>query len=111
MMITFTASAVRKLSPYLQDGSSMLKLLHDTEGCGCVMSGVPALQLISSPSVDDREAQGEPFAFYYEPRHEVFYDEPLKVDYNEAAGSFSLRSDNQIYTTHLRFMSQNHSQS
>ncbi|MDQ6418123.1 iron-sulfur cluster biosynthesis family protein [Paenibacillus sp. LHD-117] len=104
MFITFTPSAVRKLSPYLEDGASKLKLLHDTEGCGCVMSGVPALQLVSAPSALDREAKGEPFSFYYEPRHEVFYDEPLKIDYNETAGSFSLRSDNQIYTTHLRFI-------
>ena len=104
MNITFTESAIRKLAPYLADGKSKLKLLHDTEGCGCVMSGVPALQLIETPTVDDREAAGNPFPFFYEPRHEVFYDEPLKVDYNESAGSFSLRSDNQIYTTHLRLI-------
>ncbi|MDF2835588.1 MAG: hypothetical protein K0Q63_1228, partial [Paenibacillus sp.] len=30
--------------------------------------------------------------------------------YNESAGSFSLCGDSQIYTTHLRFISQSHSQ-
>lgn len=110
MFISFTASAVRKLSPYLEDGSSKLKLLHDTEGCGCGMSGVPALQLVSAPSAYDRETQGDPFAFYYEPHHEIFYNEPLRIDYNESAGSFSLCGDSQIYTMHLRFISQSQSQ-
>jgi uncharacterized protein YqkB len=110
MFISFSASAVRKLSPYLEDGSAKLKFLYDTEGCGCGMSGVPALQLVSSLSTYDREAQGEPFAFYYEPHHEVFYNEPLRIDYNESAGSFSLSGDSQIYTKHLRFISKSHSQ-
>lgn len=104
MFITFTEAAARKLSPYLEDGSKKLKLLHDTEGCGCVMSGVPALQLVSEASVDDKTADGDPFSFLYEPRHEVFYEPRMKVDYNEAANSFSLRSDNQIYTTQLRLI-------
>jgi uncharacterized protein YqkB len=88
----------------LEDGSRKLKLLHDTEGCGCVMSGVPALQLVHAISVDDKVADGEPFSFLYEPRHEVFYEPRMKVDYNEAASSFSLRSDSQTYTTQLRLI-------
>jgi len=104
MHITFTEAAVRKLDPYMADGSKKLKLLHDTEGCGCVMSGVPALQLVDEPSVDDKLADGEPYSFLYEPRHEVFYEPFMKVDYNEAKNSFSLRSDNQIYTTQLRLI-------
>lgn len=104
MHIRFTEAAVRKLSPYLDGGSKKLKLLHDTEGCGCVMSGVPALQLVPEASVDDKVADGEPFSFLYEPRHEVFYEPHMRIDYNETANSFSLRSDNQTYTTQLRLI-------
>ncbi|WP_424765982.1 iron-sulfur cluster biosynthesis family protein [Paenibacillus sp. sgz302251] len=104
MNITFTKSAADRLSPYLSDGTKQLKLLHDTEGCGCVVSGVPALQLITEPTVDDRLTQGEPFPFYYEPRHEVYYEPQLRVDYDAARSSFSLKSDSQIYTTNLRFL-------
>ncbi|OBZ17443.1 MULTISPECIES: iron-sulfur cluster biosynthesis family protein [Bacillales] len=104
MHIQFSKAAIERLSPYLQDGKSLLKLLHDTEGCGCVVSGVPALQLISEPSVDDKLAQGEPFPFYYEPRHEIYYEPQLRVDYNPSNDSFSLKSDSQIYTLHLRFI-------
>ncbi|WP_028610627.1 iron-sulfur cluster biosynthesis family protein [Paenibacillus harenae] len=105
MQITFSQSAVRRLTPYLTGGTKRLKLLHDTEGCGCVVSGVPALQLIEEPSVDDKLAHGDPLPFYYEPRHEVYYEPELKVDYNEEQSSFSLKSDSQIYTLHLRFLS------
>lgn len=104
MNITFSPSAVEKLSPYLSDGAKQLKLLHDTEGCGCVMSGVPALQLISEGSVDDRLAQGNPLPFWYEPRHEVFFEPQLRIDYDANKHSFSLKSDNQIYTLNLRFI-------
>ncbi|MBD2869854.1 iron-sulfur cluster biosynthesis family protein [Paenibacillus arenilitoris] len=104
MHITFSKSAVQKLSPYLGDGTKRLKLLHDMEGCGCVVSGVPALQLIDGPSVDDKLAEGDPLPFYYEPRHEVYYEPKLKIDYDEGQGSFSLKSDGQIYTTHLRLI-------
>ncbi|CAM4406951.1 uncharacterized protein YqkB [Paenibacillus endophyticus] len=104
MHIIFSKTAVDRLSPYLTDGKTELKLLHDTEGCGCVVSGVPALQLITEPSVDDKLAQGEPFDFYYEPRHEVYYEPRMRVDYDAARDSFSLKSDSQIYTTNLRFL-------
>lgn len=102
MHITFTESAVRRLAPLLEDGARKLKFLHDTEGCGCVMSGVPALRLVSEATVDDKEAQGDPFPFLFEPRHEVFYEPHMKIDYRESAGAFSLKSDNQTYTSLMR---------
>jgi uncharacterized protein YqkB len=105
MHLAFSESAAKRLAPLLQDGSKQLKLLHDTEGCGCVVSGVPALQLIDEPSVDDKLSQGEPFSFYYEPRHEVYYEPHMRIDYNEGQQTFSLKSDSQIYTMHLRLIS------
>ncbi|MFF2479434.1 iron-sulfur cluster biosynthesis family protein [Paenibacillus sp. NPDC058071] len=104
MHIAFSASAADYLAPFLADGSSQLKLLHDTEGCGCVMSGVPALQLIAEATVDDKLAQGDPLPFWYEPRHEVFFEPELRIDYNPDKESLSLKSDSQIYTLDLRFI-------
>lgn len=105
MHITFSKTAIERLSPHLNDGTKQLKLLHDTEDCGCVVSGVPALQLITEPTVDDKLSQGDPLPFWYEPRHEVYYEPKLRVDYDTARSSFSLKSDNQIYTLQLRFLS------
>lgn len=104
MHIIFSKAAIDRITPYLDNRELKLKFLHDTEGCGCVVSGVPALQLINEPTVDDRLGQGEPFVYYYEPRHEIYYEPQMKIDYNAETGSFSLKSDSQIYTHHLRFL-------
>lgn len=50
MHITFTRSAAEKLSSYYEGDTRKLKLLYDTDGCGCAVNGVPALQLITEPS-------------------------------------------------------------
>ncbi|GGG88873.1 iron-sulfur cluster biosynthesis family protein [Paenibacillus radicis (ex Gao et al. 2016)] len=104
MHISFTPAAVDFLTPYIADGSRQLKLLHDTEGCGCVMSGVPALQLVKESTVDDKLAEGDPLPFLFEPRHEVFFEPQMRIDYNADRDSLSLKSDNQIYTLDLRFV-------
>ncbi|MFD0711635.1 iron-sulfur cluster biosynthesis family protein [Paenibacillus sp. GCM10027626] len=104
MHFTFTSSAVERLSAYLEEGNRKLKLHYDTEGCGCVVSGVPALQIIDTPDPEDVEGSGEPYAVWYEPRYEVFFEPRLKVDFDRSRGSFSLKSDNQIYTVHMRLL-------
>ncbi|SFF09076.1 Uncharacterized protein YqkB [Paenibacillus catalpae] len=104
MRITFTPAAVKALTPYIEDDGRQLKLLYDTEGCGCVVSGIPALELIEQGGPDDKLAQGDPFPFWFEPRHEVFFEPELRIDYDTARGTYSLKSDNQIYTLNLRFL-------
>lgn len=103
MKIIFSQTAKDKLLPKLENGSAQLKLLYDTEGCGCVVSGVPALQLVNEPGPDDREGEGE-LPFLFEPRHEVFFEPVLKIDYDTVKEQFSLKSDQQIYTNHLRLI-------
>ncbi len=102
MNVQFTEAAAQQLMPYIENGDKQLKLLHDTEGCGCVMSGIPALQLIEAPSSDDALLQSEPFPLWHEPRHAVFFEPQLRIDYDSSSSSFSLKSDNQIYTLDLR---------
>ncbi len=73
MKIIFSEAAQAKLLPLLEPGQVRLKLLYDTEGCGCVVSGVPALQLVDEQGPDDSPGDGVPIPFLYEPRHEVFF--------------------------------------
>lgn len=103
MRIHFTASAVAKLQPELETGK-LLKLLYDTEGCGCVVSGVPALQLLDELGEHDAQGDGDPLPFLHEPRFDVFFEPELKVDYDADRGQFALKSDNQIYTNKLRLV-------
>lgn len=104
MHFTFTNSAVERLNPYLQDGEHSLKLLYDTEGCGCVVNGVPTLLLVKEGDADDVSGQGDPFEVWYEPRYEVFFEPELTIDYSPERRAFTLKSDNQIYTNSLRFL-------
>lgn len=104
MQISFTPTAVKALTPYIEDGTKQLKLLYDTEGCGCVVSGIPTLQLIGQGGPDDRLVQGDPLPFWHEPRHEVFFEPELRIDYDAARNAYSLKSDSQIYTLDLRFL-------
>ncbi|MCF2942643.1 iron-sulfur cluster biosynthesis family protein [Paenibacillus tarimensis] len=101
MRMTFTTNAVSKLESG-SPGTGKLKLLYDTEGCGCVMSGVPALQWITAPAQGDVKAESLPFEVWYEPRFEVFFEDTLQVDYSDSSHSFILKSDNQTYTNHMR---------
>ncbi|MCM3632956.1 MULTISPECIES: iron-sulfur cluster biosynthesis family protein [Paenibacillus] len=102
MRITFTTEAVHKLQLLLKD--KKLKFLHDIEGCGCVVSGVPTLTTIDSPTEDDRAGEADPLPFYYEPRHKVYYEDHMKIHYDTDKNAFSLKSDAQIYTLNLRFV-------
>ncbi|MBD2847625.1 iron-sulfur cluster biosynthesis family protein [Paenibacillus sp. IB182496] len=102
MHMTFTPAALARLAPMLETSGKQLKLLHDTEGCGCVMSGVPALQLIPGPGPDDRAGESETLPFLFEPRHAIFFEPRLTVDYTADSDRFTLKSTQQIYTNRLQ---------
>ena len=84
MQFTFTNAAVGRLSDQLAGSSRSLRLLYDTEGCGCVVNGVPALQLVENPEESDRLGIGEPFQVWYQPQYEVFFEPKLRIDYDLA---------------------------
>jgi len=103
MRITFTPEAVNKLQPMLT-GNKKLKFLHDTLGCHCGDDGVPTLTFIETPTNEDQLGEADPLLFYYEPRHQVYYDKHMTIHYNTAKYSFSLKSDAHIYKMDLRFL-------
>ncbi|MBO7746384.1 iron-sulfur cluster biosynthesis family protein [Paenibacillus sp. MWE-103] len=104
MQFTFTPDAVGQLEGPLADTGKSLKLLYDTEGCGCVMNGVPTLALVREPDPQDKLGEGAPYSVWYEPNYEVFFEPELKIDYNAARNAFVLKSDSQIYTANLRLL-------
>lgn len=102
MRIDITPAAAGKLAEMPGIGRR-LRLIYDTEGCGCAVSGVPALQSVEEALPGDAEAEtGGPFAIGYDPRHAIFFEERLVIDRTPEGSGFILRGDNQIYTTHLR---------
>ena len=104
MHFTFTSNAAERLREPLAEGGRSLKLLYDTEGCGCVMNGVPTLALVREPDPNDKLGDGAPYPVWYEPNYEVFFEPELKIDYNASRNAFVLKSDSQIYTANLRLL-------
>ncbi|WP_010273627.1 iron-sulfur cluster biosynthesis family protein [Paenibacillus senegalensis] len=81
----------------------VLQLVYDSEGCGCAVSGVPQLWIISSEDADLEllKAADAPVPILYEQRHEVFFEEELKLDYIPEKLSFRLNSKQQIYNNSM----------
>ncbi|WP_066294673.1 iron-sulfur cluster biosynthesis family protein [Bacillus sp. FJAT-29937] len=95
MHIEITEAAARKIKERTAGKKGYLKLKYDTEGCGCVVSGVTALWLVNELDDDDREIKTDIGSIYIEKSKEVFLDENLKIDFSEKANSFQLKTPNE----------------
>jgi uncharacterized protein YqkB len=102
MRIDITPEAADRLAAMPGVGRRF-RLVYDTEGCGCAVNGVPALQAVDEPVPGDAEAESDgPFAIGFYPRHEVFFEDRLVIDRAPDGGGLMLRGAGQIYTTNLR---------
>ncbi|MDQ0915473.1 iron-sulfur cluster biosynthesis family protein [Paenibacillus sp. V4I5] len=97
MKITFTDTAIHRLTPFVGKKEAILKLVFDTEDCGCSVNGVPTLWLVSQANTDDLAAETETFKLIYKAKDEIFFEENMKIDYHERNKSYILKSNNQIY--------------
>ncbi|SDN84199.1 Uncharacterized protein YqkB [Paenibacillus sp. yr247] len=97
MKITFTDTAIHRLTPVAGHNEAILKLVFDTEGCGCSVNGVPTLWLVSKANEDDITAETEIFKLIYKAKDEIFFEENMKIDFHEGNKSYILKSNNQIY--------------
>lgn len=110
MIIEWSEAAVAALRARTGDSSAVWKLVSDSEGCGCAMNGVPALWAVDAPEKDDLQAVSDPISLWYEPRHAIFFDEKMRITYNEQLRAFTLASDGQIYTNRLAVRDRRHAQ-
>ncbi|NBI30960.1 iron-sulfur cluster biosynthesis family protein [Chengkuizengella marina] len=101
MQITITESAKNELMNKVNTDQYYIKLAHDAEGCGCIMSGVAQLWIVDEKDEFDLESNSEPFSILYDSRHEVFFEQEMKLDYIPNKKSFSLSSKQQIYNASM----------
>ena len=98
MRIEITEDARQRLMRFMNEKKARFQLVYDAEGCGCAVSGVPALWLIDPQADSDLvNASDDELPIYYEKRHAVFFEPEMKLSYNGAQNGYKLSSDNQIY--------------
>ncbi|TDF99538.1 iron-sulfur cluster biosynthesis family protein [Paenibacillus piri] len=104
MHITFTDHAVEQINSRFAPGDGELKLVFDSEGCGCAVSGVPVLWIVDQAADKELRAEGTPYRIVYEKRHEVYFEDRMVLDFEPKRGSFILKSDGQIYNAQMRLI-------
>jgi uncharacterized protein YqkB len=103
MKITITDTASKKIEEKIGQQQGYLKLKYDTEGCGCVVSGVTALWLVGEIDEDDRKIETSVGPIYIEKSKEVFLNDNLKIDFSPNANSFQLKSPNEFLNPRMSF--------
>ncbi|MDF2961431.1 MAG: hypothetical protein K0S39_3166 [Paenibacillus sp.] len=104
MQIIFTDQAVEQINRKMTPGAAELKLVYDSEGCGCAVSGVPTLWLVNEAADKELRAEGHPFEVLYEKKHEVYFEDKMTLDFEKVRGSFVLKSSGQIYNANMRLI-------
>jgi uncharacterized protein YqkB len=104
MQIDFTDHAVEQINGKLPQGTGELKLVFDSEGCGCSVSGVPTLWITDHAADQDLRTDGSPFRVLYEKQHEIYFEDRMILDYEPGRRSFVLKSGGQIYNANMRLI-------
>jgi uncharacterized protein YqkB len=99
--IIFTEKAKNQLKNTLSPNIK-LKLIYDTEDCGCVVNGVTALAVVEAVDKGDVEIQTNHAPVWMEKSKQVFFDEEMTIDFLPAYNCYQLRSSGQILNPRMR---------
>lgn len=102
MNIQWSEEAIQEVQARFGADATSWKLIFDSEGCGCSLDGVPTFWAINQPLHDDLQAGSNQLEVWYEKRHEVFFDENMRISYLPEHRAFKLSSDGQTYTNRLK---------
>ncbi|WP_068785580.1 iron-sulfur cluster biosynthesis family protein [Paenibacillus phocaensis] len=104
MKIALTPTAEKLIADKLGDSPGMLRLVYDTENCGCGMSGVPGLAIVSEPGAYDVPMENEVYPFWIDKMQAVFFEEELTLQGEESTGTFRLDGQSQFYKSNIRLI-------
>ena len=94
MNVTWTKRAIEHLRRV--QGNKHVKLIYDTDGCGCAVNGVPVLLLIDELDEYDVVIETNDVPIWMEKHQLIFFDDQMTLDVVDGAGCFQLKSPNQI---------------
>ncbi|WP_328103998.1 iron-sulfur cluster biosynthesis family protein [Peribacillus simplex] len=103
MYIEWTETAAEKIAHKVQGQEGYLQLKYDTDGCGCVVSGVTALWWVNEPEEGTEKVETNGIPLYVEKSKMIFLDEVMKIDFVPEANSFQLKSPNQILNPRMSY--------
>lgn len=104
MIITITPAAAEKIHQLKNRENGLLKLKWDTEGNGCVLNGIPTLWYVDEADKDhDVLLETNEMPILVEKPKMVFYDDEVKIDFSREAGTFQLKSPNQMLNGRMAF--------
>jgi iron-sulfur cluster insertion protein len=106
MNIRFTDRAETKVTERIGNIEGNLKLYYDTEGCGCVVSGVTVLRLETDIEGYER-IETNYIPVYVQPSKKVFLDEDMTIDFVESANCFMLKCPSQILNPRMSLIVNN----
>ena len=95
MEITWTDAALEKVKDKVTDQEGVFCLKYETEGCGCVVSGVTNLYFVKDTSPEEVKWETNAYPVFLNKYHEIFLDDKLIIDYSSTTNSFQLKSPNQ----------------
>lgn len=105
MKLELTPLAERKLHEKIGTAAGKIRLIYDTDGCGCAVNGVPGLEIINETAPDDIAVETEgAIPFYVHDKQQVFFEELMKLDGHESTYAFRLDSRSQSYGTNIRIV-------
>lgn len=98
MYIHVTETAASELMKYAVSPEDRIRLVYDSEGCGCAVSGVASLWIDRQEEPDEARADSNAaLPLYFFRRQEVFFDDRMRLDYSPERRAYRLSSDGQIY--------------
>ncbi len=96
MEIIMTKPAAERINEKTNGKTGYLKLIYDTEGCGCAVDGIAALRFVSELDDDDLLIKTNDSPIYIEKRKMIFFDEKMTIDISQSTNCFMLKSPQQI---------------
>ncbi|MNN12523.1 hypothetical protein D3C76_87580 [compost metagenome] len=97
--IEITPLAEQRIQETLGDKPGVIKLIYDTEGCGC--DGINRLLIQRESGKFDTPIDAPPFNFVVDQQHQIFYEANLRLDAEANYPVFKLSSDSSIYSTNV----------
>ncbi|CAM2788120.1 iron-sulfur cluster biosynthesis family protein [Paenibacillus sediminis] len=104
MKIMLSNQAEDTIKQRLGQQPGVVRLVYDTEGCGCAVSGVPGLWITDKNEPNDMKMDSSAIPFWMDRRQAVFFDEDLQLDIQSGPQSFRLHSDSQFYGLNIKLI-------